>query len=61
VLPARELLADLLLELNQPAAALVEYRAMLSTDPNRHEEGEGRFLSDAPCLLLGATGSECLA
>jgi hypothetical protein len=35
VLPARELLADLLLELNQPAAALVEYRAMLSTDPNR--------------------------
>jgi hypothetical protein len=35
VLPARELLADLLLELNQPAAALVEYQAMLSTDPNR--------------------------
>src|SRR5690242_4048040 len=35
VLPARELLADLLLELNQPAAALIEYRAMLSTDPNR--------------------------
>src|SRR6202012_4996440 len=35
VLPARELLADLWLELNQPAAALVEYRAMLSTDPNR--------------------------
>jgi hypothetical protein len=35
VLPARELLADLLLELDQPAAALVEYRAMLSTDPNR--------------------------
>src|ERR1700751_2960522 len=29
VLPARELLADLLLELNQPAAAVVEYRAML--------------------------------
>lgn len=35
VLPARELLADLLLELSQPAAALVEYRVMLSTDPNR--------------------------
>jgi hypothetical protein len=33
VLPARELLADLLLELNQPAAALVEYRAMLSPIP----------------------------
>jgi hypothetical protein len=35
VLPARELLADLLLELNRPAAALVEYQAMLKTDPNR--------------------------
>jgi len=44
VLPARELLADLLLELNQPAAALVEYRAMLSTDPNRFRSllGEAR-------------------
>jgi tetratricopeptide (TPR) repeat protein len=35
VLPARELLADLLLALNQPAAALAEYQAMLKTDPNR--------------------------
>jgi hypothetical protein len=35
VLPARELLADLLLELNQPAAALAEYQALLKTDPNR--------------------------
>jgi tetratricopeptide (TPR) repeat protein len=35
VLPARELLADLLLELNQPAAALIEYQAMLNPDPNR--------------------------
>ena len=44
VLPAREPLADLLLELNQPAAALVEYRAMLSTDPNRFRSllGEAR-------------------
>ena len=44
VLPPRELLADLLLELNQPAAALVEYRAMLSTDPNRFRSllGEAR-------------------
>jgi tetratricopeptide (TPR) repeat protein len=44
VLPARELLADLLLELNQPAAALFEYRAMLSTDPNRFRSllGEAR-------------------
>ena len=35
VLPARELLADLLLELNQPDAALTEYQAVLHTDPNR--------------------------
>jgi tetratricopeptide (TPR) repeat protein len=44
VLPARELLADLLLELNQPAAALIEYRAMLGTDPNRFRSllGEAR-------------------
>jgi tetratricopeptide (TPR) repeat protein len=44
VLPARELLADLLLELNQPAAALIEYRAMLTTDPNRFRSlvGEAR-------------------
>ena len=44
VLPARELLADLLLELDQPTAALVEYRAVLSTDPNRFRSlfGEAR-------------------
>ncbi len=35
VYPARELLADLLLELNQPAAALKEYEQVLRTDPNR--------------------------
>ncbi len=35
VLPARELLADLLLELNQPAVALKEYEGVLRTDPNR--------------------------
>jgi tetratricopeptide (TPR) repeat protein len=44
VLPARELLADLLLELNEPAAALIEYQAMLNTDPNRFRSllGEAR-------------------
>jgi hypothetical protein len=44
VLPARELLADLLLELNQPAAALIEYQGVLSTDPNRFRSllGEAR-------------------
>ena len=35
VYPARELLADLLLELNQPDAALKEYEQVLRTDPNR--------------------------
>jgi hypothetical protein len=44
VLPARELLADLLLELNQPDAALREYKEMLRTDPNRFRSilGEAR-------------------
>jgi tetratricopeptide (TPR) repeat protein len=44
VLPARELLADLLLELNQPEAASKEYTEMLRTDPNRFRSilGEAR-------------------
>lgn len=35
VVPARELLADLLLELNRPADALAEYEATLASEPNR--------------------------
>ncbi len=35
VVPARELLADLLLELNRPADALAEYEATLVSEPNR--------------------------
>ena len=35
ILPARELLGDMLLELNQPAAAMAEYEATLHTAPNR--------------------------
>ncbi len=35
VLPARELLGDLLLEMNLPRAALGEYEQSLTTDPNR--------------------------
>lgn len=35
VLPAREQLGDLLLELGKPAEALVEYRADLAASPNR--------------------------
>ena len=35
VLPARELLGDMLLEINQPAAALKEYEASHTREPNR--------------------------
>lgn len=35
VVPARELLGDLLLDLNRPADALKEYEATLVTEPNR--------------------------
>ena len=35
VIPARELLGELLLEMNQPAQALVEYEASFARDPNR--------------------------
>ena len=34
-MPARELLGDLLLELNRPAQALKAYEQTLATDPNR--------------------------
>ncbi|MEP6731840.1 MAG: hypothetical protein ABJE10_14430 [bacterium] len=34
--PARELLADMLLEVGQPAEALVEYRKTLTREPNRY-------------------------
>ncbi|MDQ2768732.1 MAG: hypothetical protein M3Y30_16445 [Gemmatimonadota bacterium] len=35
LIPARELLGDLLLELHQPAPALAEYRTTLAKEPNR--------------------------
>ncbi|HEY7554441.1 MAG TPA: hypothetical protein VIH18_06500 [Candidatus Binatia bacterium] len=35
ILPARELLGDLLMELGQPAAALKEYEASIGKEPNR--------------------------
>ena len=35
VLPARELLADMLMEAGQPAAALAEYEKSFQRDPNR--------------------------
>jgi tetratricopeptide (TPR) repeat protein len=44
VLPARELLADLLLELNRPEEALAEYQTSLKRTPNRFNSlfGAGR-------------------
>ena len=35
ILPARELLGEMLLELNQPAGAMIEFEATLRTAPNR--------------------------
>jgi hypothetical protein len=40
-IPAREMLADMLLELKQPEAALVEYEKSMKTDPNRFNELAG--------------------
>ena len=34
-IPAREMLADMLLTLNRPKEALAEYESALKTDPNR--------------------------
>ena len=41
ILPAREQLADLLTELNQPVAALAEYEASLRSAPARFNTFEG--------------------
>ncbi len=40
-IPAREMLADMLLELHQPEAALVEYERSMKIDPNRFNELAG--------------------
>ncbi|HEY2914994.1 MAG TPA: hypothetical protein VGK21_16630, partial [Candidatus Angelobacter sp.] len=36
--PAREMLADLLMELHQPAQALAEYESVLKISPNRFND-----------------------
>jgi hypothetical protein len=41
ILPARELLGQMLLELNQPAEALTEFEATLRTAPNRYNALSG--------------------
>ena len=45
ILPAREQLADLLLELGKPAAALVEYEASLKNAPARYNTYAGAALA----------------
>ena len=40
-IPAREMLADMLLESNQPELALVEYEKAMKSDPNRFNELAG--------------------
>jgi Tfp pilus assembly protein PilF len=41
ILPARELLGEMLLELKQPAQAMGEFEATLSTAPNRFNSLSG--------------------
>ena len=43
--PAREMLADMLLESNRPKEALAEYEVALKTDPNRFNELNGAALA----------------
>jgi len=49
-LPAREMYADMLLELNRPAEALEQYRLSLETDPNRFN---GLYGAGRAAQLLG--------
>jgi hypothetical protein len=39
--PARELLGDMLMQLNRPAAARIEYESVLKREPNRYHALEG--------------------
>src|SRR5207244_7474947 len=47
IIPSRELLGDMFLELNQPAKALVAYEKSLSTAPNRFHALNGAAKSAA--------------
>jgi hypothetical protein len=55
VLPARELLADMLMQMNKPAQALEMYEAGLKTRPNRHNSIYGAWMA------AGASGKKELA
>jgi tetratricopeptide (TPR) repeat protein len=67
-IPAREMLADMLLELHQPQLALEEYRASLKLSPNRfnglfhagmaaEEAGDKTAAADYFAALLKSTGN----
>ncbi len=72
ILPARELLADTLLEQDRPDEALAEYEAVLQKEPNRYralagaalaaqEAGEtdrARAHAEHLIVQVGAAGSE---
>ena len=45
VLPARELLADMLMQMNKPAQALEMYEASLKKRPNRHNSVYGAWMA----------------
>jgi Tfp pilus assembly protein PilF len=45
MLPARELLGDMLLEQKQPAAALKEYEASQRREPNRYRNYAGSAMA----------------
>ncbi len=67
-IPAREMLADMLLELHQPQLALAEYRAALKLSPNRfnglynagvaaEQAGDKTAAADYFAALLKSTGN----
>jgi tetratricopeptide (TPR) repeat protein len=67
-IPAREMLADMLLELHQPQQALVEYRVALKLSPNRfnglyhageaaEQAGNKRAAAEYYAALLKSTGN----
>ncbi len=67
-IPAREMLADMLLELHQPQLALAEYRAALKLSPNRfnglfnagvaaEEAGDKTAAADYFAALMKSTGN----
>ena len=63
VLPARELLADLLLELNQPGEAFKEYELSLRSEPNRFRSllGEARAAKQSGDLAVSREAYQKLA